>query len=168
MFTAPAAQAVFAEYEARAAADVARMKELGPAGYAVRDAFLLPVGAEAGRLLHALILGAKPHTIVEVGTSYGYSTLFLADRRTGIACSIGSNLELGVGTAAMLHVAAALPAIDSIRFPGDIAESVSGTTNSSGVVVLTSTASTKKLSFSTCVLSLSVPGLTAAPSGFDC
>ena len=37
----------------------------------------------------------------------------------GIACSIGSNLELGVGTAAMLHVAAALPAIDSVRYPGD-------------------------------------------------
>ena len=35
----------------------------------------------------------------------------------GIACSIGSNLELGVGAAAMLHVAAALPAIDSERFP---------------------------------------------------
>jgi len=37
----------------------------------------------------------------------------------GIACSIGSNLELGIGTAAMLHVAAALPAIDSVRYPGD-------------------------------------------------
>lgn len=37
----------------------------------------------------------------------------------GIACSVGSNLELGVGTAAMLHVAAALPAIDSVRYPGD-------------------------------------------------
>lgn len=88
MFTAPAAQAVFAEYEARAAADVARMKELGPAGYAVRDAFLLPVGAEAGRLLHALILGAKPHTIVEVGTSYGYSTLFLADAAKAIGARV--------------------------------------------------------------------------------
>jgi muconate cycloisomerase len=37
----------------------------------------------------------------------------------GIACSIGSNLELGIGTAAMLHVAATLPAIDSMRYPGD-------------------------------------------------
>jgi muconate cycloisomerase len=37
----------------------------------------------------------------------------------GLACSIGSNLELGIGTAAMLHVAAALPAIDGVRCPGD-------------------------------------------------
>lgn len=37
----------------------------------------------------------------------------------GLTCSIGSNLELGIGTAAMLHVAAALPAIDSARYPGD-------------------------------------------------
>jgi muconate cycloisomerase len=38
----------------------------------------------------------------------------------GIACSIGSNLELGIGTAAMLHVAAALPAIDSVTYPADL------------------------------------------------
>ena len=38
----------------------------------------------------------------------------------GIACCIGSNLELGVGSAAMLHVAAAMPGIDSDRFPADI------------------------------------------------
>ncbi len=37
----------------------------------------------------------------------------------GKSCSIGSNLELGVGTAAMLHLATALPAIASQRFPGD-------------------------------------------------
>lgn len=38
----------------------------------------------------------------------------------GLACAIGSNLELGIGTAAMLHVAAALPAIDSERYPADL------------------------------------------------
>jgi len=37
----------------------------------------------------------------------------------GKSCSIGSNLELGVGTAAMLHLATALPGIASERFPGD-------------------------------------------------
>ena len=37
----------------------------------------------------------------------------------GIACSMGSNLELGIGTAAMLHVGAAISTIDSERFPGD-------------------------------------------------
>jgi muconate cycloisomerase len=37
----------------------------------------------------------------------------------GLRCAIGSNLELGVGTAAMLHVAAAFPEIDSDAFPAD-------------------------------------------------
>lgn len=37
----------------------------------------------------------------------------------GLTCSIGSNLELGIGSAAMLHVAAAMKVIDSERFPAD-------------------------------------------------
>ncbi|MCZ2344006.1 MAG: hypothetical protein LC104_19750 [Bacteroidales bacterium] len=40
-------------------------------------------------------------------------------RAAGLRCAIGSNLELGVGTAAMLHVAAAFPEIDSDTFPAD-------------------------------------------------
>jgi L-alanine-DL-glutamate epimerase-like enolase superfamily enzyme len=37
----------------------------------------------------------------------------------GLVCSMGSNLELGIGTAAMLHVAAAVSGIASEAFPGD-------------------------------------------------
>lgn len=37
----------------------------------------------------------------------------------GIPCSMGSNLELGVATAAMLHLGAAAANIDSRRYPGD-------------------------------------------------
>jgi L-alanine-DL-glutamate epimerase-like enolase superfamily enzyme len=37
----------------------------------------------------------------------------------GIVCSMGSNLELGIATAAMLHLGAAAPAIDSETYPGD-------------------------------------------------
>ncbi len=40
-------------------------------------------------------------------------------RAAGIRCTIGSNLELGIGTAAMLHVAAAFPEIDTDAFPAD-------------------------------------------------
>lgn len=40
-------------------------------------------------------------------------------RAAGLRCTIGSNLELGVGTAAMLHVAAAFPEIDTDAFPAD-------------------------------------------------
>lgn len=38
----------------------------------------------------------------------------------GRTCSIGSNLELGIATAAMLHLAVACPGIDSERYPGDL------------------------------------------------
>jgi L-alanine-DL-glutamate epimerase-like enolase superfamily enzyme len=38
----------------------------------------------------------------------------------GIPCHVGSNLELGIGSAAMLHLAGALPNIDSDSFPADI------------------------------------------------
>jgi L-alanine-DL-glutamate epimerase-like enolase superfamily enzyme len=40
-------------------------------------------------------------------------------RAAGLRCTIGSNLELGVGTAAMLHVAAAFPEVDVDAFPAD-------------------------------------------------
>lgn len=38
----------------------------------------------------------------------------------GLLCSLGSNLELGVGSAAMLHLALALPEIACEQFPCDI------------------------------------------------
>ncbi len=40
-------------------------------------------------------------------------------KAAGLRCTIGSNLELGIGTAAMLHVAAAFPEIDTDSFPAD-------------------------------------------------
>lgn len=40
-------------------------------------------------------------------------------KAAGLRCTIGSNLELGVGTAAMLHVAAAFPEVDTEAFPAD-------------------------------------------------
>jgi L-alanine-DL-glutamate epimerase-like enolase superfamily enzyme len=38
----------------------------------------------------------------------------------GIKCTIGSNLELGVGSAAMIHLALRAPAIDAATYPCDI------------------------------------------------
>ena len=49
------------------------------------DSLLIPVGEDVGRLMHAMVVGLNAKVIVELGTSYGYSTLFLADaaRATG-------------------------------------------------------------------------------------
>jgi len=38
----------------------------------------------------------------------------------GMVCHMGSNLELGIATAAMLHLAASEPAIDCETYPGDL------------------------------------------------
>ena len=38
----------------------------------------------------------------------------------GIPCHVGSNLELGIGSAAMLHLACAVQNIDSETYPADI------------------------------------------------
>lgn len=53
---------------------------------ALADAYL-PVSAAGGRLLYNLVRAARPQTVVEFGTSYGISTLYLAaavhDNQTG-------------------------------------------------------------------------------------
>lgn len=49
----------------------------------------------------------------------GTAEIVAVAKAAGIRCTIGSNLELGVGTAAMLHVAAAFPEIDTDTFPAD-------------------------------------------------
>ena len=40
--------------------------------------FYLPISAEAGQLLYALVRAIRPETIVEFGTSFGISTIYLA------------------------------------------------------------------------------------------
>lgn len=79
MFFSGKVQNVFEAYQERHEEDKARMKVLGPEGIKFRDEFLLPIGEDVGRFLHALILAKRPQRILEVGTSYGYSTLFMAD-----------------------------------------------------------------------------------------
>ena len=53
--------------------------------HARRDEFLLDVGEEIGRFLVDVAISLKARVIVELGTSYGFSTLFLAAaaRETG-------------------------------------------------------------------------------------
>jgi predicted O-methyltransferase YrrM len=78
-FSDPKVAAVFADYVARDIDEQARMKSGGPNALGFRDELLLPIGAEAGAFLHSLILARKPKRILELGTSYGYSTLVMAD-----------------------------------------------------------------------------------------
>ncbi|HKU41813.1 MAG TPA: class I SAM-dependent methyltransferase [Polyangiales bacterium] len=77
---------VLAEYEQRAQREWPELAALSDAEMATRiDEFLLFVGPDTGKLMHMLALSAKAQVLVEVGASYGYSTIWLADaaRATG-------------------------------------------------------------------------------------
>ena len=55
---------------------------------ALLDRAFIPVDEHAGRFLYALVRGAAPGTVVEFGTSFGISTIYMAaairDRGTGL------------------------------------------------------------------------------------
>jgi predicted O-methyltransferase YrrM len=83
-FSNPAVDRVFAEFETRNIDERAKAAALGGSLREHRDEFLLPVGREVGWFLHSLILAKRPARVLELGTSYGYSTLFLADAVTQV------------------------------------------------------------------------------------
>ena len=79
-FTDTRVAEVFAQYAERHRQELELTRDLPTGSFgARRDEFLLPVGAEVGAFLRALAVGRRPGRILELGTSYGYSTLFLAD-----------------------------------------------------------------------------------------
>jgi predicted O-methyltransferase YrrM len=79
-FADPRVAEVFAQYAERHRQELALTRDLPLGSFGSRrDEFLLPVGAEVGALLRALAIARHPGRILELGTSYGYSTLFLAD-----------------------------------------------------------------------------------------
>jgi predicted O-methyltransferase YrrM len=80
----PRVSEVLAEYHQRIASESALIAS-GWAADERRDRLLLPVGPETGRLMNLLVKAARARNLVEVGTSYGYSTVWLAEaaRATG-------------------------------------------------------------------------------------
>lgn len=73
-------------YEARSQSELALMAKHSPEQFAQRiDDFLLYVGPGTGQFLNTLAHDSGARRILELGTSYGYSTLWLADaaRATG-------------------------------------------------------------------------------------
>ena len=89
-----ALRGVLAEYEARAAREEAMWDTMTPEEVGRRrDEMLLPVGRAAGAFLNLLIKEAGAQRILEVGSSYGYSTHWLADAARATGGSVAS-LEL--------------------------------------------------------------------------
>ncbi len=94
IFSDPKVAAVYADYETRNTAEKERQAGLAPGGgITIRDEFLLPVGPEVGAFLHSLILAKRPRRILELGTSYGYSTLFMADAARAVGATV-TTMEL--------------------------------------------------------------------------
>jgi predicted O-methyltransferase YrrM len=114
-FSSAAVDAVFAEYEKRNTDERAKMASLGSRLIEHRDEFLLPVGREVGWFLHSLILAKRPARVLELGTSYGYSTLFLADALTQIGGTL-ITMELAdykqAAARAMIEKAGISPVVD--------------------------------------------------------
>ena len=82
----PAVLSVLADYERRAGDETRAWETLSFEQIGARiDEFLLFVGPETAKLMHMLAVAAKAQVLVEIGASYGYSTVWLADaaRATG-------------------------------------------------------------------------------------
>ena len=81
-----AVRRVLDEYEVRSQVEEKRWNELEPNQFVEeRDKFLLAVGPATGQLINLLVKESKSKVILEIGTSYGYSTVWLAEaaRATG-------------------------------------------------------------------------------------
>jgi predicted O-methyltransferase YrrM len=76
-FVDPVIERVLADFERRADEEHRRTAAPGSPGVNLDD-LLLSVGREAGTLLYLLATGAQSRRILELGTSYGYSTVWLA------------------------------------------------------------------------------------------
>jgi predicted O-methyltransferase YrrM len=75
----PMVKAVMEQYRQRHEAELRAQQALGPAAYERLDDWLLPVGPDTAALLSILIHSSGPKRCLEIGTSYGYSTLGIAD-----------------------------------------------------------------------------------------
>lgn len=95
---------------------------------AVRVATTIPIMADESVFTPQDAISLVRHDAADIFAVYPgknagiLGSLAIADiaASAGLTCSIGSNLELGVATAAMLHLAVSSPGIDSERFPGDL------------------------------------------------
>lgn len=121
-------QSLLADYHVRAESERKLMNELPPDQFMSRlDDFLLPVGESSGTLLNILVKSLKAKTILEIGTSYGYSTVWLAEaaRETG-----GKVITLELSAEKSAHAKAQLGTVGLDAFVdfrvGDALETLKG------------------------------------------
>jgi len=92
----PPVWAVLDDYEVRASREQELFERLTPEELSRRrDELLLPVGRATGQLMNLLIKGHRARRILEVGSSYGYSAVWLAEAARAVEGRVTS-LELHV------------------------------------------------------------------------
>jgi predicted O-methyltransferase YrrM len=97
---------VLQEFEKRSEKEWDEISRMQAAEWEVHiDRFLLAVGPATGQLMNLLIKEAKAKTVLEVGSSYGYSTVWLAEgvRETG-----GKVISLEIHPEKQKHARAAI------------------------------------------------------------
>ena len=95
----PAVWAVLEEYEARAQREEQLWNTLSAEERTRRrDEMLLPVGRAAGTLMNLLVKEAQARRVLEVGSSYGYSTTWLAEAARAVGGKLISLELLGAKT----------------------------------------------------------------------
>ncbi|MET0388479.1 MAG: class I SAM-dependent methyltransferase [Polyangiales bacterium] len=132
----PAVSALLDEYSQRAARERAQMEKMSSDEMFARlDEFLLGIGPDTGSLLHSLARSLEAKVIVELGVSYGYSTVWLADaaRRTGgkvhsfelsadkVAYAHDKLRGVGLDSYVEFHVGNALERLPELKAPIDLA-----------------------------------------------
>ena len=128
----PVIERVLVDFERRADEENRRRSSPGSQDVS-RDDLLLSVGREAGILLYLLATGGQARRILELGTSYGYSTVWLgaAARATGgkvlslelkefkIEAARQALTRAGLSTRVEFHVGDCLESLKALPGPFD-------------------------------------------------
>ncbi|GLY54598.1 class I SAM-dependent methyltransferase [Lentzea sp. NBRC 102530] len=102
------------------------------------DSVYMPISARGGDLLYGLVRACRPETVVEFGTSFGISTLYLAAavRDNGRGHVYGTELsDVKVAAARANLEEAGLGGVATV-LPGDARRSLAGLAGPIGLVLL--------------------------------
>lgn len=104
---------------------------------ALQDCYI-PISAEGGKLLYNLVRSARPDTVVEFGTSFGISTIYLAAAvaDNGAGQVVGTELSARKVDAARANLAQAGVDAATTILAGDALETLAGVPGPIGVVLL--------------------------------
>jgi predicted O-methyltransferase YrrM len=104
---------------------------------ALQDCYI-PISADAGKLLYNLVRSARPDTVVEFGTSFGISTIYLAAAVTdnGAGRVVGTELSARKVDAARANLAAAGVGAAVTILPGDARQTLAEVPGPIGLVLL--------------------------------